>query len=119
LRALTTFGARLGLAVLLGAAAGACGSGGGTHVRGSGGGSSTLGTGGTTSTSTTTSGTGGGGAAAHGAPATQLVSAGEVCKSPGYKMVFTLGQPTQSQSTTKSTSYRMQGGLVGANGSLP
>ncbi|XXX80387.1 hypothetical protein WMF30_16610 [Sorangium sp. So ce134] len=39
--------------------------------------------------------------------------------SPSYRMVFTLGQPTQNQGKTTSPGYRMQGGLVGANGSLP
>jgi hypothetical protein len=34
-------------------------------------------------------------------------------------MIFTLGQPTQNQSRTTSPSYQMQGGLIGANGSLP
>jgi hypothetical protein len=57
--------------------------------------------------------------ASEGAPATELVSAGQVAKSPSYRMVFTLGQPTQNQGKTTSPRYRMQGGLVGANGSLP
>jgi hypothetical protein len=34
-------------------------------------------------------------------------------------MMFTLGQPTQNQTKTTSTSYRRQGGLVGATESLP
>ena len=55
----------------------------------------------------------------HGPGATDLVSAGEVSKSASYKMVFTLGQPTQNQGKTTSAGYRMQGGLIGANGSLP
>ncbi|MDC3958404.1 hypothetical protein [Polyangium jinanense] len=54
-----------------------------------------------------------------GPPGNETVSAGDVLKSPRYKMVFTLGQPTQNQSKTTSPSYRMQGGLIGANGSLP
>ena len=58
-----------------------------------------------------------GGAADNGAPATETVTAGEVSKSPNYKMVFTFGQPTQNQGTTTSPGYRMQGGLVGATGS--
>src|SRR5262245_44094583 len=61
----------------------------------------------------------GGGSAAHGPPATDFVSAGEVSKSPSYKLVFTFGQSTQNQEKTTSPSYRLQGGLVGANGSLP
>jgi hypothetical protein len=47
------------------------------------------------------------------------VGAGDVCKSPQYKLVFTMGQPTQNQTKTTSPSYRLQGGLIGANGSLP
>ncbi|MDI3291903.1 hypothetical protein [Polyangium sp. 15x6] len=54
-----------------------------------------------------------------GPPGNETVSAGDVMRSPRYKMVFTLGQPTQNQSKTTSPSYRMQGGLIGANGSLP
>ncbi|WP_437946768.1 hypothetical protein WME98_38600 [Sorangium sp. So ce296] len=54
-----------------------------------------------------------------GVAASDVVSAGEVVSSPSYRMVFTLGQPTQNQGKTTSPSYRMQGGLVGANGSLP
>jgi hypothetical protein len=64
-------------------------------------------------------GTGGSTGGAHGPESTQLVNSGDVCKSPGYKMVFTLGQPTQNQSKTTSPGYRMQGGLIGANGTLP
>jgi hypothetical protein len=62
-------------------------------------------------------GQGGSGTADNGVQATETVSAGEVSKSPNYKMVFTFGQPTQNQGKTTSPSYRMQGGLVGANGS--
>ncbi|WP_437940643.1 hypothetical protein [Sorangium sp. So ce341] len=58
-------------------------------------------------------------AADRGVVASDVVSAGEVVSSPSYRMVFTLGQPTQNQGKTTSPSYRMQGGLVGANGSLP
>lgn len=54
-----------------------------------------------------------------GRAASDVVSAGQVVRSPSYRMVFTLGQPTQNQGKTTSPSYRMQGGLVGANGSLP
>lgn len=64
-------------------------------------------------------GAGGGTAADNGAPATETVTAGEVSKSANYKMVFTFGQPTQNQGKTTSSSYRLQGGLTGANGSLP
>jgi hypothetical protein len=79
------------------------------------------GEGGATSTTTTTTTGGGGGAGPtdNGSEATEIVSAGDVAKSPSYRMVFTFGQPTQNQGKTTSPSYRMQGGLVGANGSLP
>jgi hypothetical protein len=46
-----------------------------------------------------------------------MVSAGEVSKSPKYKLVFTLGQPSLQQGTATSPSYRAQGGLSGVNGS--
>jgi hypothetical protein len=64
-------------------------------------------------------GEGGNAAADNGASATETVTAGEVSKSANYKMVFTFGQPTQNQGKTTSSSYRLQGGLTGANGSLP
>ncbi|XXY47976.1 hypothetical protein WME91_49030 [Sorangium sp. So ce269] len=66
-------------------------------------------------------GDGGGGGAQAGARAgaSETVSAGEVAKSSRYRMVFTLGQPTQNQEKTTSPGYRMQGGLVGANASSP
>lgn len=111
----------LGTAIWLG-----CGGGGTTP--GTGGGhtsSSSSGMGGmggaTSSSSSGTGGTGGTG----GSPASDqtaiadLVNAGGVTKSTNFKMISTLGQPTQNQSTTTSPTYRMQGGLVGANGSLP
>lgn len=94
------------------------GGAGGTGQGGAGGGSTT------TTTSTGTAGGGGAGGSGgtaenHGPPATETVSAGETSKSASYRMVFTFGQPTQNQGKTTSSSYRMQGGLVGANGSLP
>ncbi|MDC0744349.1 hypothetical protein [Polyangium mundeleinium] len=79
---------------------------------GTGGGGGSGGTGGD-------GGTGGMPPVPPGPPGMETVSAGDVMKSPSYKMVFTLGQPTQNQSKTTSPSYRMQGGLIGANGSLP
>ncbi|WP_437899743.1 hypothetical protein [Sorangium sp. So ce124] len=51
--------------------------------------------------------------------ATETVTAGEVARSSRYRMVFTLGQPTQNQGTSSSPKVRMRGGLIGANGSLP
>jgi hypothetical protein len=64
-------------------------------------------------------GGGGGMTADNGHSATETVTAGEVAKSPSYKMIFTFGQPTQNQDKTTSPGYRIQGGLVGANGSAP
>lgn len=61
-------------------------------------------------------GQGGGVAVETGKSATETVSAGEVSKSPNYKMVFTFGQPTQNQDKTTSPGYQIRGGLVGANG---
>jgi hypothetical protein len=96
------------------------------------GGDETQTTSATTSTSSSSGGQGGqggegggaggqggaGGTADNGHSATETVSAGEVTASSKYKMVFTLGQPTQNQGKTTSSKYRLQGGLVGANGSV-
>ena len=49
----------------------------------------------------------------------QLVNAGTRTASRSYTLVHTLGQPSPLQSTHESTSYRLQAGLVGANGSPP
>lgn len=57
--------------------------------------------------------------AAPGRTMSQLVSAGTRTASRNYTLVHTLGQPSSLQSTHESTSYRLQGGLVGANGSPP
>ncbi|XXX80559.1 hypothetical protein WMF30_17510 [Sorangium sp. So ce134] len=54
-----------------------------------------------------------------GVETSETVTAGEVARSSRYRMVFTLGQPTQNQGTSTSPKARMQGGLLGANGSLP
>ncbi|WP_437281479.1 hypothetical protein WME90_13235 [Sorangium sp. So ce375] len=64
-------------------------------------------------------GQGGGAQAPRRAGATETVTAGEVARSSRYRMVFTLGQPTQNQGTSTSPKVRMRGGLIGANGSLP
>ena len=70
-------------------------------------------------------GAGGGSGGAGGAPidpgppAMQIVNGGNTMQSPSYRMVHTIGQPTQNQGKTTSPGYRMQGGLIGANGSLP
>jgi hypothetical protein len=55
----------------------------------------------------------------YGPGSSQTVSAGETAKSPSYRMVFTLGQPTQNQGKSTSKSYRMQGGLIGSVETLP
>lgn len=47
------------------------------------------------------------------------VSGGDVGVSAGHWGVSTTGQPTQNQNTQFSANYRLQGGLVGAMGSLP
>ncbi len=66
------------------------------------------------STSSST-GTGAGGAPpTAGAPGSETVSAGQLCTSPSYRMIMTLGQPTQNQGLTTSPGYRMRGGLVGS-----
>lgn len=84
---------------------------------------------GTTSTGSSSdsgsSGSSSGGDSTTGEPAlpghtvSQLVSAGTRTASRNYTLVHTLGQPSSLQSTHESTSYRLQGGLVGANGSPP
>jgi hypothetical protein len=68
----------------------------------------------TTSDDTTT-----GGEVAPGQTMNQLVSAGERSSSRNYTLVYTFGQPSSLQSTHQSTNYRIQGGLIGANGSPP
>ncbi|WP_434046989.1 MULTISPECIES: hypothetical protein [Sorangium] len=64
-------------------------------------------------------GQGGGVLAAARVGTSETVTAGEIAKSARYRMVFTLGQPTQNQATTTTPRYRMQGGLIGASGSSP
>jgi hypothetical protein len=49
----------------------------------------------------------------------QLVTSGTQSASANYSAVFTIGQPSKLQSTHDSANYRLQGGLVGANGSPP
>jgi hypothetical protein len=114
--------AALGLVVFMAMVSLGCGGGSDTNA-------ATSSASGTTSSSSGAGGAGGEGsggaggaggaggeAAESGKSATETVTAGEVSKSPNYKMLFTFGQPTQNQGTTKSPGYRMQGGLVGANG---
>lgn len=56
------------------------------------------------------------GSLAKGKTVTETVSGGLEAKSPNYRMVFTLGQPAQLQGTHQSENFRVQGGLIGANG---
>lgn len=133
----------MGAALLVGATAAGCGqpaeafqptTGTGTGAGGATSTSSSSSTGEGGSGATTTSsgtggtageggaGTGGGGAAGpvdYGPNAHSMVSAGLMCSSPKYKMVFTLGQPSFQQGKAESPSYRLQGGLIGATGTLP
>jgi hypothetical protein len=60
-----------------------------------------------------------GGEAIPGQSISQLVSAGERSSSRNYTLVYTFGQPSPLQSTHDSANYRIQGGLIGANGSPP
>lgn len=93
---------------------GSTGSGG---SGGAGGASSSSST--STSSSTGAGGEGGGMMADYGHSGTEVVNGGQFMKSDKYSMVYTIGQPSQVQSTAKSDKYRMQGGVVGATGSLP
>lgn len=117
-------------AALTGATAFACGDDAGSG--GSGGSSTTTGTGSTTTGETTTGSTttssstgtgmggeGGGGASPgdSGAQSTEFVSAGDVATSQSYRLVFTMGQPTQNQEIMTSPNHRLIGGFVGATGS--
>jgi len=76
-------------------------------------------TGDTTTGDTTTGDTTTGGVEVVGKSVTQTVNGGTVASSTNFRMVFTLGQPTASQGTYNSANFRLQGGLVGANGSPP
>lgn len=59
-------------------------------------------------------GSGGGMTGDNGVQATETVSGGQVSKSTKYKMIHTLGQPTQNQGTSTSGKYQVKGGLIGA-----
>lgn len=96
------------LCALLCAAMGGCG--GNTNPGSSGSGSGGGGSGG--------GGQGAGGPGVAPTPGYALVNAGGQAQSQNYRMVFTLGQSSPSQTRTSSPSYNMQGGLIGATGSL-
>jgi hypothetical protein len=70
-------------------------------------------------TTTTGDDTTTGGEVAPGQTMNQLVSAGERSSSPNFTLVYTFGQPSSLQSTHQSPNFRIQGGLIGANGSPP
>jgi hypothetical protein len=76
----------------------------------------TTGTTDTTTDSTTGTTTGG---ELVGRSVSQTVNGGTVASSTNFRMVFTLGQPTQSQGVYTSNNFRLQGGLIGANGNPP
>ena len=100
-----------------GSGSGSGGRGGSAGQGGAGGAGGAGGTGGS-------SGEGGGGGEGGGpvgnhGPASDMVSSGKVTKSTNYKLVWTMGQSTQNQSKMSTPKYRLQGGLVGANGSVP
>lgn len=91
---------------------GTAGSSGSTSSQGGGGtGGDTGGTGGTTG------GTGGtGGAEPIASGLGDFVSAGGVCESPSYRLVYAFGQATPNQGKATSSKYRLQGGVIGATG---
>jgi hypothetical protein len=118
----------LALAVVLSAAI-ACGDDGGTPSSSSSGGD-TTGAGGATSSSTTSGGsttssssssTGSGGEGGQGGapppttgvPGKELVNAGTVMTSPGYKLHVTIGQPSPAQGTHTSDGHKLRGGVTG------
>ncbi|MBI4955906.1 MAG: hypothetical protein HY908_28055 [Myxococcales bacterium] len=86
----------------------------GTGATGAGGSGATGGTGGQGAT-----GGQGGQAPAGSQAATEIVNGGQVAESANYRMVFTLGQSSPAQDTHQSAGYRLQGGIIGANGTLP
>jgi len=73
----------------------------------------------TTATTTTTDTDSTTGDPIAGRSITQTVNSGTVATSPNFRMVFTMGQPTQNQGTYTSANFRLQGGLIGANGNPP
>lgn len=105
------------------ASAVACGGGETTDNNPTGTNTGTGGTGGSTGGNGGTGGTGAtgaGGTAPTGGPAAvDIVNAGTQASSANYRLVFTFGQSTQNQGKTTSPNYRIQGGLIGAQGSLP
>ncbi|HRI70387.1 MAG TPA: hypothetical protein PK156_39415 [Polyangium sp.] len=98
-----------------GSSSGSGGLGGSAGQGGAGGSGGNGGTGGL-------GGEGGGGGiggVGGGPGAKNMVSSGRITTSANYKLVWTMGQSTQNQSKMSTANYRLQGGLVGANGSVP
>ena len=95
------------------------GTGGDTGGGSTGGGGTGGNTGGGGTGGNTGGGGTGGGTAQNGVQSSDLVNAGNQASSDNYKLTHTLGQPSQNQGMMTSPSYRMQGGLVGAMGTLP
>ncbi len=54
-----------------------------------------------------------------GPPGSGFVTAGGIATSSKFALVFTVGQSTQNQETQTSSRHRLQGGVIGANESLP
>jgi hypothetical protein len=59
------------------------------------------------------------GTPATGKSVSQTVNSGTVVSSRNFRMVFTMGQPTSNQGIYTSSNFRLQGGLIGANGNPP
>ncbi|MFO0551301.1 MAG: hypothetical protein U0271_23125 [Polyangiaceae bacterium] len=92
---------------------------GGTMNQGGGGSPGTGGMGGMTGGTGGMGGEGGGPVITPGPPGQTFVSAGGVVTSPNYKLVYSMGESTINANKMSSPSYRLQGGLVGATGTLP
>lgn len=67
----------------------------------------------------TTSSGGGGIVPSFGPPGSDFVSSGKVLTNSRYRLVFTVGQSTQNQGKMTTSRYRLQGGVIGVNESLP
>lgn len=54
-----------------------------------------------------------------GVPNFSWVNAGHSASNDNFRVVFTLGQLAPAQNTQTSPQYRLQGGVIGANGTRP
>lgn len=109
--------ARICAILILGVGAGWIGCGGDENPLtppGAGGAGGAGGTGGMT-----TSSGGGGIVPSFGPPGSDFVSSGKVLPNSRYRLVFTVGQSTQNQGKMTNSRYRLQGGVIGVNESLP